>query len=377
MAASGRETNGPFRLALSRREGGSVKILPPTVRETSSGVEVATSTIATHHRTCSVADTTKVNLIPKPSASMLPHPTWLSSLQHVHPMIKDIFPITEVISPLAGRIQKFLANWKLLTTDKNILNIVKGWEVPLLDLPTQTRLPQAIKMNSLEEKVMDQEVESMLAKGAIRVAIPKPDQFLSNVFVTPKKEEGEFRPIINLKGLNQFVPYLHFKMEGLKDVKNLLKEGDWMCKMDLKDAYFSVPLSPRSRKLFRFLWKGTLYEFLSLAFGLGPAPRIFTKLMKVPISFLRKLGVCLVIYLDDLLIMAPSKEKLKMARDTTMYLFHHLGLTINLKKSFLDPTQRIEFLGVIVDSVALTFSLPERKIQKLIQSVKSRSNSRK
>ena len=104
-------------------------------------------------------------------------------------------------------------------------------------------------------------------------------------------EEGEYRPIINLKGLNQFVPYLHFKMEGLKDVKNLLKKGDWMCKMDLKDAYFSVPLSPRSRKLVRFQWKGILYEFLSLAFGLGPAPRVFTKLMKVPISILRKLGV--------------------------------------------------------------------------------------
>ena len=307
--------------------------------------------------------------------SMLPHPTWLSSLEHVHPMIKGIFPITEVSSPLAGRIQRFLVNWKLLTTDKNILNIVKGWEVPLMSLPIQTRLPQAIKMNSLEETVMDREVESMLAKGAIREAIPKPDQFLSNVFVTPKKEEGEYRPIINLKGLNRFVPYHHFKMEGLKDVKNLLRKGDWMCKMDLKDAYFSVPLNPRSRKLVRFQWKGTLYEFLSLAFGLGPAPRVFTKLMKVPISFLRKLGVCLVIYLDDLLIIASSKEKLKMARDTTMYLFHHLGLTINLKKSFLEPTQIIEFLGVMVDSIKLTFSLPEKKIQKLISKCHKRRST--
>ena len=280
-------------------------------------------------------------------------------------MIKGIFPITKITSPLAGRIQKFLANWKVLTNDKTILNIVKGWEVPLISTPKQSRLPQAIKMNSLEEEAMNKEVKSMLAKGAIRVAIPKADQFLSNVFVTPKGEE-EFRPIINLKGLNHYVPYHHFKMEGLKDVRNLLRKGDWMCKMDLKDAYFSVPLNTRSRKLVGFQWKGTLYEFLCLAFGLGPAPRVFTKLMKVPISILRKLGVCLVIYLDDLLIMAPSIEKLKMARDTTMYLFHHLGLTINLKKSVLEPTQSVEFLGIIVDSKALSFLLPEKKIQKLI-----------
>ena len=62
-----------------------------------------------------------------PPVSMLPHPTWLSSLSHVHPMIKGVFPVTEVTSPLAGRIQKFLVNWKLLTSDKEVLNIVKGW----------------------------------------------------------------------------------------------------------------------------------------------------------------------------------------------------------------------------------------------------------
>ena len=103
----------------------------------------------------------------------------------------------------------------------------------------------------------------MLEKGAIRVAIPKPDQFLSNIFVTPKGDTDQFRPIINLKHLNKYVPYLHFKMEGLKDLKNILKEGDWMCKLDLKDAYFSVPLNPKSRKLIRFVWKGVLYEFFA------------------------------------------------------------------------------------------------------------------
>ena len=94
-------------------------------------------------------------------------------------------------------------------------------------------------MNSQEELATDKEIESML-----REAITKSDQFLSNIFVTPKGED-QYRPIINLKQLNNFVPYHHFKMEGLKDVKYLLKRGDWMCKLDLKDAYFSVPLETR------------------------------------------------------------------------------------------------------------------------------------
>ena len=78
------------------------------------------------------------------------------------------------------------------------------------------------------------------------------------------------------------------------------------------------------------------------------------------------MGVCLVIYLDHLLIIAHSREELTIAWDTTMYLFHHLGLTLNPKKSVLDPTQVIEFLGVVVNSLELTFSLPEKKALKLI-----------
>ena len=61
-----------------------------------------------------------------------------------------------------------------------------------------------------------------------------------------------------------------------------------MCKLDLKDAYFCVPLSQESQKLVRFYWSGNLYEFLCLCFGLGPAPRIFTKLIKIPTHIVTK-----------------------------------------------------------------------------------------
>ena len=43
-------------------------------------------------------------------------------------------------------------------------------------------------------------------------------------------------------------------------------------------------------------------EFLVLPFRLGPGPRKFTKLMKVPIATLRRLNIRVVIYLDDMLL---------------------------------------------------------------------------
>ena len=144
-----------------------------------------------------------------------------------------------------------------------------------------------------------------------------------------------------------------------------MKLGDFIVKIDLKDAYFSVPLSNRSKKYVRFQWEGSLYEFQCLMFGLGPAPRIFTKLLKIPISLLRRLHVKLIIYIDDILIVASALKEASLARDTTIYLLQNLGFIINFKKSVLDPTQTLEYLGITINSVTMTFSVPKEKIQKL------------
>ena len=125
-----------------------------------------------------------------------------------------------------------------------------------------------------------------------------------------------------------------------------------MCKLDMKDAYFSVPLHQSSRNYARFSLSGNLYEFPCLCFGLGPAPRIFTKLLKIPVSVLRRITIRMVIYLDDMLVMGQTMEKI------VIFLLHHLGFVLNLEKSILNPVQEIEFLGVTINSVKMCLSLP-------------------
>ena len=44
------------------------------------------------------------------------------------------------------------------------------------------------------------------------------------------------RPVVNLKNLNNFIPPHDFKMERIHTLKDLLKNGDWHMKVDLKDA---------------------------------------------------------------------------------------------------------------------------------------------
>lgn len=134
-------------------------------------------------------------------------------------------------------------------------------------------------MKSKEEfRLVEEEVQSLLRKGAVAVANPCQDQFISRLFLVTKKD-GSFRPVVNLKPLNCFVQKCHFKMEGSGMIKDLLQTGDWMSTLDLKDAYLSVSVTQEHRKYLRFIWDDRMYEFTCLPFGLCSAPRTFTKLL--------------------------------------------------------------------------------------------------
>ena len=131
--------------------------------------------------------------------------------------------------------------------------------------------------NEKEEHILvDQEIEKILENQAIKLAQPSKDQFLSTPVLVAKKDTGHC-PVINLKKLDWYIPYEHFKMEGLFLLKEILQKNDYMGKIDLKDAYFAVPLLSSSQKYIRLKWKGNLYQFLCLCFGLSSAPRVFTK----------------------------------------------------------------------------------------------------
>ena len=86
----------------------------------------------------------------------------------------------------------------------------------------------------------------MLEKDAISpITTNLWDGYFSSIFLVPKKDGGH-RPIINLKKLNGFIPHHHFKMEGIHMLKDLLKQEDFMAKIDLKDAYFAAHNSSKA-----------------------------------------------------------------------------------------------------------------------------------
>ena len=152
------------------------------------------------------------------------------------------------------------------------------------------------------------------------------------------------------------------KMDTLATALALVNNNCYMVSLDLKDAYYSVPVRKEHRKLLRFEWKGHVFEYNVLPNGLALAPRLFTKLMKPVFAFLRLKGHTSTVFLDDSLLIGMTKRQCQENVMDTLETLCKLGFIVHPKKSVFQPTTKIQYLGVIIDSVAMTVTLtPERK----------------
>ena len=234
--------------------------------------------------------------------------------------------------------------------------------------PTLSKEPityPAYSPSSIRGKALEVEVLSLLEKGAIELApLPSPGYY-SRLFVV-MKASGSWRPVIDLSLLNLRVQKTSFKMETLQSVLLSVRDGDWMVSLDLKDAYLQVPMHPESRKFLKFVACGKVYQFKVLCFGLSTAPQVFTRVMAPVSAFLYRSGIRLCRYLDEWLIQASSREQVLLALDMVLQLCHSLRVVVNFEKSQLVPTQRMLYLGVLLDSVSFRASPALKRVEKLL-----------
>ena len=127
--------------------------------------------------------------------------------------------------------------------------------------------------------------------------VTKNNKFVSGVF-TGSKKDGSKGMILNLKRLNKFVDYKHFKMESRQNVLELIRLQVYMASIDLKDAFYSAPVHKNHQAYLTY----SVEEYLKLVCtpnGYGPAMQICTKNSKRPFSIFREKGFLSAVYVDD------------------------------------------------------------------------------
>jgi len=247
--------------------------------------------------------------------------------------------------------------------------VVRGYVIDFSVTPPPRSSCPLYHMDREQEKALDQEIAEMVAKKAIEEVNPQEIHFISPMFVVPKKG-GRWRPVLNLKSLNQYVRKTHFKMEDIRNLKDILQENDFMAKLDLREAYFSIPMAEESRKFLQFKWKRKCFQFTCLPFGLSSAPYIFTKLLKPVLTCLREQGIRCLMYIDDMLILGKTQEELTHNFQICKSLLISLGFMVNEEKSVAGPLQELEFLGFLISSKSMTLTVTTEKLKSLILQCK-------
>ncbi len=194
--------------------------------------------------------------------------------------------------------------------------------------------------------------------------------FYSPYFIVPKKRGG-LRPILDLQVLNRALHKLPFKMRTRRRIIKCIQPQDWFAAIDLKDAYFHVSILLRHRPFLQFAFEGRAWQYRVLPFGLSLSPRVFTKVVEGALTPSQVVGVRILNYLDDWLILAQSREQLGDPRDVVLRHLSQLGLRVNWEKRKLSSVQIIPFLGVELDSVSMTARLTEERAQAVLNCLSS------
>ena len=111
----------------------------------------------------------------------------------------------KIIHTAAGNIKRYFINWVKITQNSFILRIVsEGYSIQFF---FKSHLNNRITSNPLSPEkfsALRQEIAKHLKSGAISIIQKSSDQFVSRVF-TVKKSNGEYRLIIDLSLLNEYI----------------------------------------------------------------------------------------------------------------------------------------------------------------------------
>jgi hypothetical protein len=201
------------------------------------------------------------------------------------------------------------------------------------------------------------------------------------------KQSGDIRLIHDCsrpvgKSLNEYAPVDNLRYQSLEDAREFITQGCWLAKVDLASAYRSVRIHPSNYCATGLSWRftgdnhDTTLVDCRLPFGASRSPYVFNKLSQAVVHIMKNKGFKNVIaYLDDFLVCEESYDRCMTAFNTLLWLLRQLGFSISYPK-LVAPTRRIVFLGIEIDTIQMTFSLPEEKIENLRSIISSALSTR-
>ena len=185
-------------------------------------------------------------------------------------------------------------------------------------------------MSQAELKTLQEFLDDHIATGFIR---PSQSPHRAPVLFA-KKKDGSLRLCVDFHRLNKITKRDHYPLPLIADLLDTLGKAQFYTKIDLQHAYHLVCIAEGNEWKTAFQTCYGSFKWLVMPFRLTNAPATFQRFMND--IFSNMVGVCVVIYLDDILIYSnnidehhthprstlPSVKEQTLCQSAQMYLPH-------------------------------------------------------
>ena len=205
---------------------------------------------------------------------------------------------------------------------------------------------------------------------------------VSPLMTRPKSEEGKRRIIVDLSypdgGVNASIhPHLfngdiaQHNLPTIADLTNLINAANdknlRLAVIDISRAYRHFQVCPLDWPLLVLKHRKEYYFDRSLPFGARMSAFVMGTVAQFVIRALDAKGITGLMYLDDLVIIAPAQEAQDHYRQA-LQLFSSLGLAVAEQK-LQPPAELVTWLGIRIDLQENELSIPQQKLAEIQKSL--------
>ena len=275
-------------------------------------------------------------------------------------------------SPVGG-LKRHYSKWSEATDSRYILDVVQnGYRLPLKAIPESAVLKnnKTARDNPI---FVEQEIGNLLKKGIVSECQEIPH--VVNPLTVAYNRKGKPRLVLDARHLNDKLHQFKIKFEDVKIAETLFEENSFLFTFDLKGAYHHIDIFEEHRTYLGFSFATTsttkYYVFNSLPFGIKTIGHIFTKVLKVVVSYLRTKSHKVIMFLDDGIGGERNYEAAIRSSEYTKQTLLEFGFLLAEEKCNWEPALKVTWLGHMIDMESNMLFISEERIQRLENIIKS------
>lgn len=276
--------------------------------------------------------------------------------------------------PAAGRLRYMAEEWK----KKGDPEMAQWLDQGIPWRRTEVIMQPAVFHNSIScyknQEFFDNEMQALLDIGALR---PYNTEMVKKwgppVIVSPLNvaQGTKLRVCYDNRYGNYTDGPGDVQFDDLGQFIKMLQRGMNLAKTDLRSGYHHIPLREEDAPYVCLHWKGQIYHWTCLPFGLRSAPAWFTRATRAVDKELRRVcDMLLAIYIDDFCMGLPVElQKAQGEYHKALMIIVQFGWVLALDKC-IEPGLQAEMLGFEVDTKEMMVQLTERRKEKIMTAMK-------